>query len=227
MDRRPLALPLTFAVAFALVTAVAGATRSAPAPSAVDLGVTRWSIVKSQSGSVNYFEVGTENGGFPFVRAHYRPPVATAVLGVEIKGADRQTAQTVRWRWRAQILPTGGDECAHGREDSAAVVYLTWRSGLKWYALKYVWSAVGHLGAVCDRKRNLFVAQDTIILETGGPTNVWKDEAVDLKSEFRRHFENGNPNASVPDFVGVGIMSDGDQTKSESSADYADFVLGR
>jgi hypothetical protein len=31
----------------------------------------------------------------------------------------------------------------------------------------------------------------------------------------------------VPDFMGVGIMSDGDQTRSDSSADYADFVLDR
>ena len=50
---------------------------------------------------------------------------------------------------------------------------------------------------------------------------------VDLKQEFRRHFGDGDPNAEVPDFVGVGIMTDGDQTKSESSADYADFVLKR
>ncbi len=28
-------------------------------------------------------------------------------------------------------------------------------------------------------------------------------------------------------YMGVGLMSDGDQTHSESSADYADFVLER
>ncbi|MCL2449872.1 MAG: DUF3047 domain-containing protein [Polyangiaceae bacterium] len=202
------------------------ATAEAPPATAVDLGVTRWPIIRRESGPVNYYEVMRENGT-AFVRSHYRPSFSTAVLGTEMRGADKQAAQTVRWRWRAQILPVGGDECAHGREDSAAVVYLTWKRGLKWYTLKYVWSAVGRLGAVCDRKRNLFVGQDTTILQTGGPTGVWQDEAVDLKTEFRRHFENGNPNASVPDFVGIGIMSDGDQTKSESSADFADFVLGR
>ena len=29
----------------------------------------------------------------------------------------------------------------------------------------------------------------------------------------------------VPDFVGIGLMSDGDQTNSVSAADYAGFVL--
>jgi hypothetical protein len=73
----------------------------------------------------------------------------------------------------------------------------------------------------------MFVAQDTIVLETGGPLGVWADERIDLRGEFRRHFEGGNPNAAVPDLVGIGIMSDGDQTRSESAADYADFVLER
>jgi len=35
----------------------------------------------------------------------------------------------------------------------------------------------------------------------------------------------GNPNADVPDLVGLGLMSDGDQTRSTSAADYATFQL--
>jgi hypothetical protein len=46
-----------------------------------------------------------------------------------------------------------------------------------------------------------------------------------LKSEFQHHFANGDPNADVPDLVGIGLMTDGDQTHSDSAADYADFVL--
>ena len=133
----------------------------------------------------------------------------------------------LRWRWRAQALPTGGNECVRGKEDSAADVYLTWRRGLRWYTLKYVWSTSGAVGSICDCKRNLFVAQDAVVLESGGPTNVWKDEVVDLKAEFRRHFDGGDPHGSVPDFVGIGIMTDGDQTGSDSAADYAGFILTR
>jgi hypothetical protein len=50
---------------------------------------------------------------------------------------------------------------------------------------------------------------------------------IDLKGAFRRHFENGDPRAEVPSFMGVGIMTDGDQTNSRSVADYAQFVLYR
>ena len=50
---------------------------------------------------------------------------------------------------------------------------------------------------------------------------------VDLASAFRRHFERGNPKADVPSFVGIGLMTDGDQTRSSSAADYGPFVLVR
>ncbi len=122
-------------------------------------------------------------------------------------------------------MPRDGDECAPGKGDSAAVVYVTWKHALRYYTLKYVWSAVGTKGRVCDKKRNPFVAQDTVILESGAPLDVWRTETLDLKSEFRKHFADGDPHADVPDFMGIGIMSDGDQTHSESSADFGAFVL--
>ncbi len=192
----------------------------------LNLEVTRWSVVSRESGPVNYYQV-VNDPAMPFIHAHYTPPEATTVLGTQLSEGDRKSARALNWQWRAVTLPKGGDECADGKGDSAAVVYLTWKHGLKWYTLKYVWSAVGKAGAVCDRKRNPFVSQDTVIMESGGPLGVWRPETVDLKQEFRRHFDDGDPNGDVPDFVGVGIMTDGDQTKSESAADYAGFVLAR
>jgi hypothetical protein len=149
------------------------------------------------------------------------------VLGYEISDHDRQNAAKLSWSWRAVTLPKGGNECRAGKGDSAAVVYVTWRRGLRWYALKYVWSAVGRKGSICDRKRNPFVAQDTIILQTGGPLQVWKNEVIDLKAEFRKHFEDGDPTADVPELRGVGIMTDGDDTESDSAADFAGFAITR
>ena len=186
----------------------------------------QWQVVKRESGPVNYYSIATE-GGQPFIRARYTPGLKTVVLGYQIPEGDRRRIQKVKWKWRAQSLPNGGDECAAGRGDSAAVVYLTWKRGLRYYTLKYVWSAVGQVGRICDSKRNPFVAQDTIILQSGGPVGTWLSEEIDLASAFRRHFEGGNPNAEVPNFVGIGLMSDGDQTRSASAADYGSFVLVR
>jgi hypothetical protein len=173
---------------------------------------------------VNYYSVGRE-GGVSFVRSRYRPPLKTVVLGWQTPDASRSRARKLKWSWRARTLPVGGNECAPGKGDSAAVVYATWKRGLRYYTLKYVWTAIGKKGAVCDSKRNPFVAQDTVVLRAGPPLDSWQTEEIDLRADFRKHFEDGDPSADVPDFVGVGIMTDGDQTRSESSADFGTFTL--
>jgi hypothetical protein len=101
------------------------------------------------------------------------------------------------------VLPRRGNESADERGDSAASVYVTWKRGLRWYSLKYVWSSVGPRDAICDRHRNPFLAQDTIILESGEPIGFWKQEEIDLDLEFRRHFESGNPHAEVFFFLAI------------------------
>lgn len=218
----------TWLTALAGVAAFAGlgAGLSSAAAPAHRFAVQNFRVVERESGPVNYYRV-FKDADPPFIRAEYHPPYATTVVGVEVPDGDRSAAHLLSWRWRAVTLPKGGNECQEGKGDSAAVVYVSWRRGLRWYALKYVWSAVGPKGATCDRKSNPFMAQDTVVLESGGPLNEWKTERIDLKAEFRKHFADGDPTASVPDFLGIGLMSDGDQTHSDSSADYADFVLSR
>jgi hypothetical protein len=202
----------------------AGGQLEGPPTHRQPIDVAQWRVIERESGPVNYYSV-VNDPVMPFIRAAYRPPAHTAVLGFQVPEEARPRMRTVSWKWRAITLPRGGDECTKGRGDSAAVVYLTWKRGLRFYTLKYVWSSVGPKGWTCDRHRNLFVAQDTVILESGGPTNVWQSESVDLRQEYRRHFEDGRADADVPEFQGVGLMSDGDQTQSDSGADYADFVV--
>lgn len=198
----------------------------APVVTALTIVATDWKLVTQKSGPVDYYSVVTENG-VTFVRSKYVPGLKTAVVGWQTPDADRRRIKRVAWSWRAQTLPKNGDECVADRADSAAVVYVSFKRGLRYYTLKYVWSAVGKVGAVCDQKRNPFVAQDTIVLESGGPTGAWKNVDIDLAAEYRKHFENGDPRAEVPDFIGIGLMSDGDQTTSDSSADFGTFTLVR
>jgi hypothetical protein len=133
----------------------------------------------------------------------------------------------LEWSWRAIKLPEQADECNSKKGDSPAVVYVTWRRTLRWYSLKFVWSASRPRGTICDRRRNAFVAQDTVVLESGGPLGVWKRESIDLSKLFRDHFEDGDKDADIPGLIGLGVMTDGDQTKTESTGDYADFVLSQ
>jgi hypothetical protein len=199
-------------------------TRIAAAEQRVAIEPSAFRIVERDSGPVNYYSVVRE-GGLSFLRSHYRPPWKTSVVGWQMPEAGRETASRLSWSWRARALPAGGDECSPAKSDSAASVYATWKRGLRYYTLKYSWTARGTVGATCARKRNPFVAQDTVILRVGPPLDSWQHEKVDLRAEFRKHFEDGDPKAGVPNFVGVGILTDGDQTQSESRADIGSFVV--
>lgn len=190
---------------------------------ALTIEPSAWRVVESRSGPVNYYSVVREDGA-SFVRSQYRPPLETVVMGWQTPDADRSRARKLKWTWRARALPRGGDECVEGKGDSAAVVYVTWKRGLRYYTLKYVWTTLSKKGAVCDAKRNPFVAQDTVVLRSG-PRDGWQTEEIDLRASFRKHFADDDASADVPDFVGVGIMTDGDQTRSESSADFGRFTL--
>ncbi len=178
------------------------------------------------SGPAGYYHVLTDTPeGGPVLQGRYQPGLETVTMGIEVPQALRQRARFLRWRWRALAFPTGGDECRAGRGDSAASVAAAFKSGLKWHILRFVWSPVSPLGAICDSRRSLFLERDTIILERGGPPGSWLTELVDLKQAYRDHFEGGNPRASVPDLVGVAVMTDGDQTHSESAAEWGGFEL--
>ena len=225
--RRPVATSLAlFALLLVSGSPLAADEAKPPPPSQeTRIDVHSFRVVESYSGGVSYYSI-VEDPERPFIRAVYRPPLETVTLGAEVPEALRGRVKKVRWRWRAQVLPKNGDECRGGQfSDSAAVIYISWKRGLKWYSIKYVWSSVGQKGKICDQRRNLFVVQDTVILESGGPLGVWKEEEIDPSADFRAHFEGGDPNADVPDFVGIGLMSDGDGTQSISASDYAGFVL--
>ena len=94
-----------------------------------------------ESGHRGYYELRKDEVG-SYVHAHYRVGDDATKLALVIPDADRAGRHRLTWRWRALVLPRGGDECDPRKTDSAASVYVAWRRGLRWYGLKYSWSAV-------------------------------------------------------------------------------------
>jgi hypothetical protein len=131
------------------------------------------------------------------------------------------------WRWRALVLPPLGNDCDSSKTDAAAAVYVAWRSGLRWYGLKYSWSTLARVGSVCDGRDNPFLRGETIVLRSGGPLGEWVTESIDVETEYRNHFAGGDPRAEVPELIGIAVLTDGDDTRSAASADYGPFVLSR
>jgi Protein of unknown function (DUF3047) len=209
----------------ALLLSSAAAPLDTAAPQIAKLDVRSFRPVEGpDSGPAVYYEVVDEDG-VSMLRGSYRPGLDTVVMGIEIPEAVRGSVRRLKWRWRARAFPNGGNECRPGWGDSAASVNVAFKRGFRWYVLKYVWSPVARLGAVCDRKRTLLLVRDTIVLESAGSLETWRTEVVDVRRAFIEHFAGGDRRVEVPDLVGIGVMTDGDQTHSVSGADWADFEI--
>ena len=207
---------------------IGGATispeRAPPGLRAFPLDVRDFQVLRRDSGPRNYYRVVAEPP-LLLIRGVYSPPLQTVTLFAPVPDELRRGVRLMRFRWRALVLPRGGNECVEGRADSAANVYVTWKRGLRWYSLKLAWSAEAPAGATCNVTRNPFVASDSMILRSGPPTGIWQEEEIEPDTLFRLHFEGGDPNAEVAELQGIGILTDGDQNHTVSAADYAGFVF--
>jgi hypothetical protein len=191
-------------------------------PNQAEIDLKTFKVFKEDSGPVNYYTVVSEADG-RMIRATYSLGLASVVLFAPVPDIARKRVTKVSWRWRVHTLPRDSNDCGPGFEDSAASVFIAFKSGLKLMALKYVWSTTGTPGTVCRSQRGWFFDRDTILVQVGGPLDVWKSFDVDPRAEFTKHFDVKPED--VPDFVAIGVMTDGDSSHSLAAADYADFVV--
>jgi Protein of unknown function (DUF3047) len=216
---------MIFSMAVLLVALAASDGGAVPASASshrVVIPPGAFTVFKEDSGPVNYYSVG-EDGGTPILRAVYRPGLGNVVLKAGVPEAARQAVRSVSWRWRAHALPKEANDCGPGASDSAASVFLAFKAGLKLMVIKYVWSTLGTVGTSCQSNRGWFFDRDTTLVQVAGPLDVWTSHTVDPRREFVKHY--GGKLEDVPDFVAVGVMTDGDNSQSPSEADYADFVV--
>jgi len=210
-------VPSSSPLLVALLAALAGAPEHE-----VQIPVKSFSVVEQDSGPISYYKVITEDGT-QMIRSVYRPGLETVVLGAVVPEEARKRVAQVSWRWRVHSLPRDSNDCGPGYADSGAAVFLTFKAGLKYMILKYVWATTGTVGSFCQSKRGWFLDRNTILLEVGGPLDEWKTEQVDARAEFAKAF--GVKLEDVPDLVGIGLMTDGDQSGSVVQSDYADFLV--
>ena len=123
------------------------------------------------------------------------------------------------WCWRATSLPPGGSERVNHLNDSAAGLYAIF--GKNWVGIpqqiKYVWSTTLPVGTVDRRKK--FARPYFFVLESGTDRlGRWTFEQVDLHENFRRVY-GGKPRSRT---LGIGVLTDGNNTHAHVAADYAD-----
>ncbi len=161
----------------------------------------------------------TENGN-TFLRSQY-------IVGTEAKylrkviAWDAEVFPWLRWRWRVQKFPPRAKILDSSLSDAPAQVYVLWRHFPIYYVIKYFWSTSEAVGLQLHQSSLFFGQLFGEILRCGGPTGEWHTETRNILEDFRREFHTSPPG----DVRGIAVLSDGDETKSESEADYDDFEI--
>jgi hypothetical protein len=92
-----------------------------------------------ESGRHAYYQLRRDDRG-TYLHAEFQPGDDAVKQALVMREAERRGQHKLAWRWRALVLPAGGNECDPRTNDSAGSVYVAWRRGLRWYGLKYAWS---------------------------------------------------------------------------------------
>jgi hypothetical protein len=176
-----------------------------------------WSILEGDSDN-NYYLVRKEDGR-TVLHAEVPAGAESVTLGKKIpEGCD---GHILSWSWRVHRFAQGGNEKEKGKDDTVAL-YATFGSFLHRQSLKYVWSASLPKGTVVGPRRTVLYDIVTIVLQGPGGAKEWRSEKVDVAADWLRYLgEPGDTLEDAPELAGVGILVDGDDTKSSSAADIA------
>lgn len=122
------------------------------------------------------------------------------------------------WKWRAVKFPTGSNELK-GKNDSVASVYVVFPK--RWFvpeSIKYVWSEKLPVGTII-RRHDHFPA---IVIRSGTEeSGKWLTEERNVYEDYQLLFDKRLPSSPVA----FGVLTDSNDTKSEASADYDQFVV--
>lgn len=188
------------------------------------LPVHQFTKIDKLSGDRNYYEILTSDSGLEYIHSHYVPSTKVVRYGYKFPDTIRNVTR-ISWLWRVVTPPEGADERTKGLNDSGCAVYLIFKDNVKTYCIKYVYSSVVPQGTIIRKDPALYPIQQMYMVVadtwTANEKGHWKKVVVDVCSDFKRIYKV----AKCPELKGIGILSDGDGTKSEVVADYADFKI--
>ena len=169
----------------------------------------------------NTYTIREENGNRYL---HASDDGSSIIIRKELREWNANEYPVLTWRWRARVLPEGGDERIGSRNDSSVAVYVVLDQNFIGVpkTLKYVWSTTLPVGT--HHRREGIGRPHVIVLESGTEKlGKWVEESVDVRADYIRIFGDKPPRKAV----GIGILTDGNATGTASRGDYDDFVIHR
>jgi Protein of unknown function (DUF3047) len=129
--------------------------------------------------------------------------------------------RVMSWRWRAEVLPEGGDFRSARKNDQAAQVYVAFSATR---AIGYLWDSSAPEGVVGDLpSAPPFMRVKVIVLRSGArDRGTWELERRDLRADYERLFGEAMPAVSK---LGLRLWVNSQHTASCAACAFADFLF--
>ena len=125
------------------------------------------------------------------------------------------TTPVLRWRWKAVVLPRGGDSRKKETDDQAVQIYVAWPrfpESLRSRIIGYVWDTTAPVGTIVKSQKTGTV---TYVVLRSGPSQLgqWLTESRNVADDFKRIY------GEAPEDPGaVSIAIDSNDTGSEAAS---------
>ena len=139
-----------------------------------------------------------------------------STIAKSIKGqVNLKETPILEWRWKAVVLPRGGDSRHKATDDQAAQVYVGWErfpKEVRSQLIGYVWDTTVPVGTIAKSEKTGTV---TYLVVRSGPAELgkWHTERRNVVEDFRKIYGAA---PAAPDLVSVSIDSNDTNTSAES-----------
>jgi len=129
-------------------------------------------------------------------------------------GVDLAERPHLAWRWRAYVLPEGGDFRSAGTDDQAAQVYVAFSPSR---AIGYLWDSNAPAGLEGDCAIAPFFMKVKMVVLRSGPEGLgeWHEERRDLREDYERLFGERLPEVRA---LGIRLWINSQHTGSSAAS---------
>jgi hypothetical protein len=168
--------------------------------------------------------VVAEEAGNRYLRAQFLPGTKGKVIFKKVEW-DTEQYPILSWRWRVGSWATGSTVKESRKEDSSAAVYVSFKSGIKNYVIKYIWGVTDPVDTGYSKgKWNPGGSLEAVIIRSGGELGQWITETRNIREDYKKLYKKDPPSKTA---TGIGVLTEGDGTQTVPQADYDDFKISK
>jgi len=163
-------------------------------------------------GSPAYDFVVEQDGAIKVLRLRSKGDSSTIAKEVMV---DVKDTQFLQWRWKAVMLPGGGDARKKAADDQALQLYVVFErfpSMVRSRIIGYIWDSTAPEGAILKSQKT---GRVTYVVVRSGPKDLgkWLDESRNVYEDYKRIY--GEEPQELIKAVSLAIDSDDTQSSAE------------